>query len=263
MRACVPVCVRACLCVCLRACVRAPLRRRLEGSVCAACHQVAGPLCICRVARLAPFATPLLLQHLPHTSPSHLLLTHASPHTPRRRARRWLCEHLVSVGADLSICEFRSKHMPVPAATGRELMERMGVPPPAWRLSGLPMPPSSPGLSGQGSGRGLLPLELQLDELEAGEDMGELLTLTRDAGAAPDGVAGFCGFGGLSLSLAAGSVIGCGGGSGSGGGAVGGGEGGSVGFMSFTTQQQLAAHLQQLLAEQAQLQERARVQEQD
>lgn len=44
--------------------------------------------------------------------------------------RRWLCEHLVSVGADLSNCELRSKHMPVPAATGRELMERMGVPPP-------------------------------------------------------------------------------------------------------------------------------------
>jgi hypothetical protein len=56
-------------------------------------------------------------------------------------ARSWLCEHLVSVGADLSECDLRSKHMAVPAATGRELMERMGVPPPAWRqLQTGPLP---------------------------------------------------------------------------------------------------------------------------
>ncbi|KXZ55511.1 hypothetical protein GPECTOR_2g1060 [Gonium pectorale] len=63
------------------------------------------------------------------------LLTADSGHYwPREENFRWLCEHLVSVGADLSACDLRSKHMTVPAATGRELMERMGVPPPAWRL---------------------------------------------------------------------------------------------------------------------------------
>ncbi|GIL79668.1 hypothetical protein Vretifemale_8967 [Volvox reticuliferus] len=59
------------------------------------------------------------------------LLTADSGHYwPREENFRWLCEHLVYVGADLSACELRSKHMPVPAATGKELMEKMGVPPP-------------------------------------------------------------------------------------------------------------------------------------
>ncbi|GLI68123.1 hypothetical protein VaNZ11_012463 [Volvox africanus] len=62
------------------------------------------------------------------------LLTADSGHYwPREENFRWLCEHLVYVGADLSVCELRSKHMPVPAATGKELMQKMGVPPP-WRL---------------------------------------------------------------------------------------------------------------------------------
>ena len=60
--------------------------------------------------------------------------------------RRWLCEHLVSVGADLSSCDLRSKHMAVPAATGRELMEKMGVPPPPWRLPYQPTSSLSPSL---------------------------------------------------------------------------------------------------------------------
>ncbi|GFR49274.1 hypothetical protein Agub_g11254 [Astrephomene gubernaculifera] len=73
------------------------------------------------------------------------LLTADSGHYwPREENFRWLCEHLVSVGADLSACELRSKHMRVPAATGRELMERLGVPPPAWQLQYLPPPPPPP-----------------------------------------------------------------------------------------------------------------------
>lgn len=73
----------------------------------------------------------------------------------------------MSVGADLSNCELRSKHMPVPAATGRELMERMGVPPPPpaaamlrsspWRglqphLSYPLLPATGSGGLGQGQG---------------------------------------------------------------------------------------------------------------
>ncbi|GLC39098.1 hypothetical protein PLESTB_000007700 [Pleodorina starrii] len=112
------------------------------------------------------------------------LLTADSGHYwPREENFRWLCEHLLYVGADLSACELKSKHMPVPAATGKELMEKMGVPPP-WRLSYVPVSSPSGPPAAAGADVPLSPLAehmhlLQLQDVEADA-----------AGSGPDAEAG-------------------------------------------------------------------------